>query len=422
VVLTAAPVDLGGTTPVELSAQLAGESILLHASGSAALARIEELSRAAHLSPRSLDHLEPQGTADFDVTRTSKWQGSASSASGGNRPTTDAAGSGTSGTLRLHNARYTPDFLPGGVDLPVATATFSPGEILWNAPGAVFHQIAVQLTAHYPLSCPPADCVTSFRASFGTLDTGALGSALLGDGAGEHLLDALLSRLGKHSEQWPALSGSVHADTLTLGRLAARNANATLSIAGGHASIENLDAQTLGGSLNGQGGVTVKNGQPHYALRFALMHGSAAAAGNLFDEEWGGGQLNISSDLHLGGVRPSDLLDSAEGTFHAEWIHGGLGLGTPLSQFARWTGDGQIGAQALTFTTGTLAGSAPQGNSSSRAANGPRPAGAMPLPVFGRITFNRTLALEVGEPSQSLSLSGTLSHPIASTAPVAAPR
>jgi hypothetical protein len=392
VLLTAAPVNLGGTAPVEVSAQLAGGTILLHASGSAALARLEELGQATHLLPRTIARMEPQGVAEFDVTRAIGWRVDSNTPEGA-----------VSGSLRLRNARYMPDFLPGGVDLPAATATFAPGEIVWNVPEAIFHHMPVQLIAHDPMGCKGPGCVTRFRAAFATLDAGALGSALVNEGATGHLLDALLSRLGNHSDHWPVLSGTVQADTLKMGKLTARNANASVEIAGGHASLKDLGAQALGGQLSGEGAVSVVSGKPRYTMRFALVHGSPTAAGGLFGEDWGAGQLDLSSDMQLTGMRPSDLLASVTGTFRAEWLRGGLGSGTPLAQFARWTSEGEIKDQALVFTAGTLTGT---GTGTRR-----EPSVAAPVPVLGRIAFDRNLDLELGKAPDTLILTGSLAHP-----------
>ncbi len=431
--LTAAPVDLGGAAPVELNAQLTPQGFLLHASGSATLARLEALGRATQLLPPAIAWLGPQGSAQFDVTRSAGWPESAASAPlaiepaarpapppGSRRPGTkpgarfgapresDPAAASivavTSGWLQLRNARYAPRFLAEPVLLPFAEAVFVPGGIAWNVPAAIFDQVPLELTATYPFHCAGAPgCTARVRASCATLDGSALVAALLGRGraADNHLFDQLLSRFNGDRTPWPALDGSFHADALTLGRLSLRNANASISIAGGQATLKGIDAQALGGTLHGEGSMTLAGGVPHYVLTSVVTRASASAAAAVFHENWGAGTISASSQLQLSGADAAELAASATGTFHAEWAHGGVGAQTPLARFALWAGNGRVADQALTLSSGQIrSGSA-----------------ARMVPLTGTIGFDRTLSLQagqtVGEPSeQRLTITGTLARPV----------
>jgi hypothetical protein len=375
--LTTAPLDLDGPTPAEINAQLTAQGYLLHATGSASIARLEDLGRHTHLLPPALTWLAPEGMAQFDVTRSGGWQpGSAAGqtpAAGQASPEVTASrgrdvalnpipqAATTDGWLHLQNASYRPRFLHEPVQLPSAEATFLPGEIAWKAPAAVYHGIPVQLAATYPVDCAARpSCPTQFRASVGALDAGEL-------------------------------------------------------------TIRSLDAQALGGALHGEGTVTLVNGAPSYELSTTLTRASAAAAGALFHENWGAGSVTVSSEVQLAGTSPEQLAASATGRFDAEWLRGGLGAQTPLAHFALWTADGRIANGALTLTRSQLAAT-PNGHT---------------LPVSGSIGFDRKLTLAVGEPgvagtaqnsaepdqnspaqnSPAILIGGALAHPVSAAQP-----
>ena len=469
-VLTTAPVDLGGTAPATMNAQLSSEGFLLHAGGGASISRLEELGHATHLLPTALASLEPEGAAEFDVTEKDSWHAgelpvelpasihtpnatlnpflnAISSATtvpqpaprprsrgrqqgrqqGHHRPASKRiapgrqprhnprhdprhgqaslrahrahatpglqprlaapAATGISGWLRLHNASYVPGFLSAPVSLITAEGTFSPGQVTWNVPSAVFDHLPLQLTASHPLGCEQGPgCVTSFHLSTADLDAAALAAEVLG-GSGSshldrhldrHLLDQLLSRLNPGALPWPEMEGTVHADSFTLGRLVLRNATASIAVSGGETRIENLDAQALGGSLHAQGAITMQGAVPHYNLFAVLTNAGAAEIGGLFAEDWGAGTLTLSSQVQLDGAEAAQLLTSAVGQFHGEWSRGGLGTDTPLARFAQWTGYGIIGNQSLTLTQSELT----TGSGDS-------------LPVTGKLGFDRTLHLQV---------------------------
>ena len=412
--ITAAPIDLGGAAPVVVDGQMSAQGVLLHASGGAALERLEEVGRATRLLPTALAWLGPQGEAEFDVTRSTAWQPDNAAAPSTNpglagplpssAPSSSAPASSpfatavvTHGWLRLHGARYTPPFLPEAVLLPTAQATLLPGEIAWSAPAAVFHHMPMQLMANYPLGCVDGPCPVRFSVEMANLDAGDLTAALLGGDADEgHLLDALMSRLDPHRTGWPPMTGTVHADTFTLGRMAVRGADATLSIAGNHLQIVTLRGKALGGSLATDGTLEMDGRTARYALHATLTNASVTAAGNLFRENWGPGSLTVATHLTLSGLSAADLAASAAGDFHGEWQKGALGGPTRLSRFADWTGDGVVGGSALTFTHGELTTGS----------------GARPVPLKGTIGFDRALNLQLGGPGDEIvTVGGTLSHP-----------
>ncbi len=423
--LSVAPVDLGGPAPATIDAQFTGRGFLLHASGSASVSRLVALGRATHLQPAALAWVAPLGMAQFDVTRSAGWQpgepGSPSrlivpvARTNQAPPAPYDTATVTNGWLRIEDAEYRPRFLPEAVTLPTAQATFLPGEIDWSAPAAVFHGFPLQVTAVQPLDCSGLQpCVTHFRASCTTLDGQTLVTALLGAGGDQHLIDQLLRGLQSDSRRWPALEGTLHADTFTLGRLALHHADATVSVLDGHATIRSLDAQALGGALHGEGVMSITDGAPHYTLSTTLTRASASAAGALFHENWGTGTVTASSVLQVAGADPAQLAASAQGIFHAEWLRGGLGSLTPLARFALWTADGLIKGQTLTLTRSDLTTSS----------------AVEPLPVSGSIDFDRALNLHVGAepgprtevasqnpPKNYVAVIGTLAQPTKKPAP-----
>ncbi|HEY0786722.1 MAG TPA: AsmA family protein [Acidobacteriaceae bacterium] len=440
--LTGDPVELGRGSEAEVDGQVTRLGFAVHASGSGTVARLADLARSLGSTHSPLQHLGPQGTAEFDLTRRGEWQQEEAAAALGpptaarldqnRRRTQRAAGRrgtlgfvtgsvavsqsvpgmgttpdngraedlitapGTSGWLRLHHVEYAAPFLREPVLVDFAEATLRAGEIDWNAPAASYHGIPFEVSATYPLECTAPPCATRFTAQLASLDAGELAAAL--GVAGQPLVDQLLSRLGQHPDPWPPMTGSLRAETLTVGRLALRQAEVTLSIAQGQVRLASLRAKALGGTLAGTGFLQMEGGVPAYQLSSTLTGASALAAGSLFHERWGSGTLTVTSQLHLSGRTATELAASAVGSWRGEWLHGGLGGETALAHFTSWTGEGRIGGSSVTLLAGRLtthAAAAPAGEGSS---------------VTGRIGFDRGLALELG--AARAAVNGTLEHPV----------
>ena len=454
-VFSADPLALGGPTPTTVDARFSRLGFLVHAGGSADIARLGELGRATHLLPHALAQLGPEGTLEFDISHAAPWQPGMpidrppvshdgtpspgrilgispgiSQVEGSGRVsarvttrrqphrsapspafTPAMQADGTEGWLRLRSASYSPPFLSGAVSIAAAQATVLPGSISWTVPSAVFHHLPFQASVTYPIACAATQaCVPRFHVSFVTLDAGDLTTALLGSdpaarpraetasAIASHTLADLLSQLGTRTADWPQMTGTVQIDTFTLGHLVLREANATLAFQQQEARFEALQAKTLGGTLTGHGALTMEGRTARFSFDSSLVDASAAAAGSLFHESWGPGAINLDAHLACTGLDTAQLAQSAVGTFRAEWTHGSLGEAAgPLAQFSTWTAAGSIANQALHVNDGSLMGG-PGLLSPAR-------------PITGSIGFDRVLDLRLGVPTEQVTVTGTISQP-----------
>ena len=307
------------------------------------------------------------------------------------------------GTIRLHNARYAPAFLPEPVLVPAATVLLGSGSVRWSAPVVSFHKLPFAVTAEVPLHCAQGErCPTRFDLTAARLDAGRMEAALLGGGGYGELLDSLLARLDLRSTHWPLLTGTVHAGTFTIGTLSVKDAVARLSIKDGSLHLDGLSGRALGGALQVDGALDVTGGTPVYRLSAGITGAAARATGALFFEDWGPGAVDLKTKVELSGYTPEQLEASARGTFHAEWAHGVLPGRTPLARFEHWTLDGTIDRRKLVLGQSTLR---PIGL-------GRRAVAEAPEPVTGTIGFDRILTLNIGAGERIVPVTGTISSPL----------
>ena len=102
--------------------------------------------------------------------------------------------------------------------------------------------------------------------------------------------------------------------------------SADLRIQDDGAEIEDLNADLLGGHVEGGGTVKTGQGSPVYALEAKFAGLKPAALGKLIGQEWTGGDFAASGKMELGGFAAKDLAASAKGTLHFDWRHGAAGL------------------------------------------------------------------------------------------------
>jgi hypothetical protein len=305
--------------------------------------------------------------------------------------------------VRLQHAQVQPKWLPEPVDIASATAQLGGQNVTWANASISVRGIAAKGSVSYPATCAdPAGCAAEVNLDFPSLNVAELARALLGEGHGR-FITAILSRVESAPPPWPMLNGTLHAGTLTIGKLRLTNASAAIAVHDHKLSILSLDANGLGGSAHATGEITKTDGGPQYALNITANGVRLAQAGALFRESWGTGTLDGQMKLDLHGT--SDLASSATGDFR--WLVNGTWGGSwkgarpehPSRHRTQWAATGTIGNEALTLTKG---------------------------PALGTIGFNRKLNLEwtgtgpearVAEREPApIQITGTLAHPVESVA------
>ncbi len=422
--VTADPLPMGlPDAAVLLSSEVWSGGYSIHAAGSATLEALRPVFGALHVTGFESFSADPAGeaTVRLAVTRSGTWIGAWMGAwmgAGTEMPSGTPPGRGpaafqtvseTTGTAHLEHVLWRPAFLPFPVAFASADATLAPGWLRWSSPGATFgtepNQSAMSVDAEVPLGCElPDACVTQFTLRAATLDARTMQAAFE---SGETELSAFMDRFGRfnsRSVQLPAMEGTLHAGVLTLGRLPVHEASLVLAAGGPHGGsveLRSFDGGVLGGTVHLQG--SAAGSAPRYALHGSVEGVSAKALAALWDEDWGPGTLGGTLEVAASGRTAGDLTGSAQGSFHAAWLHGDWshdGLkAAALSRFPSWDGGGQIGAKGLEVDKGALSGT-----------------GAA---LTGIVGWDRTLALQLvpAPEAKPVAVGGTLAVPVESAAP-----
>ncbi len=428
ILLTATPVSLGAPSPLEISGTLTASGFQMKAAGEADIARLASIGKASGLLGSSLAEIRPMEAAatppaEVDLTFTGPWMTPLNSIA---PPTT------TTGSIRIQHVEAKFGWLPEPVNIASATANFSANEVTWTNAAITVSGIGAHVSYSHPLGCPAnEDCSLPgyepppghFDADMPTLDLASVQSTLMGAGQHNEFFNAILAQVGRSSAPWPALEGTVHSGTLTLGTLVLHDARATLAIHGNRLGINSIDAAALGGSIKVTGSVQTDTGQPVYSLNCTWTGVSVPQIAAMFHEKWGAGTLGGNASINLQGYSAADLAASAHGTFAWDWTRGSLvgasgaalaakapaalretSLSRPLgpgfspAHFARWQTSGTIASRALTLD----------------------PSAEM-NPVTGTISFERTVDLSWPmADGQRLRVGGTLASPAVEAAPVSA--
>ena len=348
-----------------------------------------------------------QGLADLDLTAHDPWM----------VPVTDQPAPPTpvDGTLRLHNAQVTANFLAQPLRIPSAQAVFAGNDVTWSASGMNYGLLHGDGTLNYPAFCPTAgECVPHFSLHLASLDAATAQSALLGAQHHGELIERLLDRLrnlNRSDPSWPALAGSVQIGTLTIESMSLKDVTAMVAVEGRTIQVKSSSAHALDGQIHISGNMEVTDHTPHYEIDAQLDDASARAISGLFAENWGPGSLSLQTSLKFSGFAQQDLLSSASGSFHVDWTNGTLATtpiqaassksSSPPGRFDSWTADGLVANNALALQKSQLV------------------RGKDATSLTGTISFDRELKLSSGDPANPTGITGTLQHPLIQAKPVA---
>jgi hypothetical protein len=160
-------------------------------------------------------------------------------------PSTDSL----TGTVTLRNANWKADFLASRVQIAAATLHLDGANLRWDPVAFSYGPVKGTVSLSVPLAgsstistsgsspCPaelpaPQPCpVVQFQMQFDDIDAATLESALLGAHEKTTMLSDLINRLHPAaSPPWPALEGTVQADSLTLGPVTLQDVSADLRV------------------------------------------------------------------------------------------------------------------------------------------------------------------------------------------------
>ena len=377
----------GAANPVVATGRFTRAGFDVHLSGNASLERLRAFSKRLALFSA--------GNALLNLDVRGKWL----------LPIPDSenpvASSTTEGSLLIRNAELNTSYLAQPVRIVTAQAILSPTQIAWTNASLSYGKLAAQGTLEYPTLCTSiTPCPTRFTFDTEVLDAGGLQSALLGTSQPGELLRQLLDRIGRHPAPWPTLSGSVHVGTLSAGKLAVHDATGTIDISGNAIVIHSLNGALAEGSMHLAGTIDAAGDQPQYRMDVQVTNAAPNAFATMFGEHWGTGITNVSLQLQMAGFDTQDLVQSATGELHWDWTRGGLATDEPLpaaahalGRFDQWTAEAVIADRTITISHSLLT----QGQEA--------------MPVSGKISFDRVLALAGGSPANAFTVTGTLQHP-----------
>jgi hypothetical protein len=396
---------MGASVPVTVDGRFTAAGFDLHLSGTTSLARLQAFNKSFGLPgvhstrPPAVGAtsvaLGGAGTAALDLELRGKWL----------LPVPDSdnpiASSTAEGSMVIRNAELTTSYLSQPLRIVSAQAILSPTQIAWTNASVAYGKLEAQGTLEYPTVCAGStSCAGRFSLTTGALDLGALQSTLLGSSEGGELLRQILDRIDRHPVKWPDLSGTVQIGELSTGKLVIRDAIGAIDVSGNLIKIRSLSGHLANGTMHLAGVVDASGDQPDYRLDVQVTNAAPSVLAGIFEERWGSGVANFSTQLRMSGFDAHELARSATGTLHWNWTKGGLAAEAPLPvaaqpfvHFDQWSADAAIADSTITITHSLLA------------------RGKEAIPLSGTISFGREIDLKGGSAADAVAITGTLEHP-----------
>ena len=408
--LSPVKLDFGAATPMLMDGRFDARGFQLHFGGTSSLTRVIPVIHSLGLSASGVQSLQPVGEASIDVLLRGPWLLPLESYDSEHPAPTDSP----TGTITLHQAQLVTPYLSSPLAIETAQASLFGTQIAWSGIVAQYGPVHFTGTFRAPVApcAASAACARQFDISMPSLDLAALPSVLVGN---DPLMQVLLHRIenGASAPGWPALHGTIRVASANLGSLSLQDAVASLDIEGPLVKIESLDAKAAAGTIHLSG--TVHAGpSPAYLLDAQWNQASVSALGQLFQQEWGTGTINLAAHLNLKGLHQEELQSSASGMYHFDWTRGSLHLPahsptSPFSLFEQWTADGSIHAATLNLDQSLLTNA--DGAHSIQGAIG-----------FNRGLDLRTSAATLSAGGESGTVTGTLDEPVVAPAATGQPR
>ncbi len=369
VMLAPVKIDFGSTTPLIVDGTFNRQTFLLHLGGHGQLAKMVPAIRELGIFASGIESLQPKGEATVDLQLRGPWLLPMDALIG---DTSHEGPSVTaSGSLSLRDASLVTPYLASPLNIRSAQASISgiqggPAQIAWSGIAGQYGPIHFTGNFRVPVGCNINShivCTRQFDLTLPTLNLGTLPTVLMGDHPAMHeFIQGLKNRIeNTGATGWPPLHGTIRVAAVSLVALDLKDVVANLEVQGTRVKIESLDAEALDGTLHLSG--TLDAGvSPTYQLDGQLNQASIEELGDLFNQNWGQGTINVASHLSLTGFTRQDLLSSAQGMFHFDWIHGSLplpqanvkGAASPFAAFDQWTADGQVKDAGLTLEQSLL--------------------------------------------------------------------
>lgn len=328
------------------------------ASGAASVTALRDLVYAFGL-PRSeaIDDLTA-GNSDFDVASEGPWIPSSEllpqppdgEEANNIAPPDLQQGMQTdvlSGAIHLHRGEWKAAYLDQPVHLSQGIVAVTANAIRVSSDfeyGAAQGILRGSLVARIDPHCKAANCEPRVEAHFGALDASVVQAALLGAPRQKSILSPLVDRVRVSDRpKWPALSVSMTADSLLLGKVMMLEPSALVRFEGDALDLQNWEAKTLGGAAHGTGRCSWADAKPAYTFDGVFSGLNATAVAASLGTRWKDGELRGSGHVKMAGLNQKELAATSAGVVHFQWSNGTLVTSSaqPL-HFSDWTGDAEI--------------------------------------------------------------------------------
>jgi hypothetical protein len=366
-------VPAGGSAPVALSMNFALSGYQVGARGPASMARLRELAHVAgSVETASLQGLAGD-PATLDLTANGPWLPTAQTPVEDNVEEETTAGPAHSsdllsaadqlgGTITLHNANWKSDTLASHVQISQAVLHLEANDFLWDSIAFSYGPVKGTANLRVPQKCPSLqECSPQLDLHFGELDAAALQAAILGAPRPDTVLSTLIARISPSSPPiWPHLFATVTANALLLGPVTLRSANIAVNLSPTGADLASVNAQILGGTVQGTGKID-SGAKPAYAFEGNLLGLNGSAVCELLAVQCTGGQIAGNGKVELAGFSDRELAASAKGKLHFEWRHGtldpdsGSQIPRTMTHFDRLVANATIANNGATIRQGQIA-------------------------------------------------------------------
>ncbi len=311
-----------------------------------------------------------QGTAEMHLQAAGPWIHSAA--------LTDAAALPLTGSLHLHNARWTQAPLSLPVLIPDATLSLNPTSVALR--GTVSNG-SLRATIDYLQPIDGTASVPSIALHFDHLDAAAVEHTLAPTNDNTGLFAAIASRVHPEAASiWPPMRLTIQANTFTLDRLTLTHLTAEAHRGpddpAHQMKLDSLDASLFGGHLMATGTVETMDrddGGQRYQIHLNARDLQCAPLAALMDagltgSGWTGGHISGIADVTTQGNTETQWINSATGSLHFDWTRGNLGNSTSTvakaasgaiseaisGAFDHWTGQATLRAGLLTLDANTF--------------------------------------------------------------------
>jgi hypothetical protein len=355
-----ANVPAGASTPLVFTVRLMLSGYQVTARGAGSPVRLRQLAHAAGLKEAGALDAVAGDPMTLDLAIAGPWlpapdaslAASVSAAPGSPAVVAFSTADRLTGTVTLHDANWKTDALATAVEIKQATLHLGGAAMIWDPVSFVYGPLKGTARAQIP-SCDAADepCIPTLDLDFPTLDAAELQGALLGAEKKGTLLSSVIARLTPSSTRpWPALQGTVKADSLDLGPVTLEDLQADIKVSTDAVEITSVWAGLLGGQLQGSGKVQ-SGDKPSYSFEGQITKASASQLCALFELKCAGSSFDGDGKVELAGFTDKDLGSSAKGTLHFEWKKGTIAareskstgsVPSLLTRFDHWTADAVI--------------------------------------------------------------------------------